>query len=85
MNIFVRIFGLDHIVEMNYTNLAKLGSGKLLQIVHSGMEGYSYLIYEGLERTINLSVACLAIIITLTWQSPWFLLFFVMSFVLVYV
>jgi len=47
MNLFVRIHGVDRIIEMDYTNLAKIGSGRLLQIVHSGMESYSFLIYDG--------------------------------------
>jgi 6-phosphogluconate dehydrogenase (decarboxylating) len=46
MNLHVRLFGVDRVIEQDYQHIAKFGSGKLLQIVHSGMESYSYLIYE---------------------------------------
>lgn len=46
MNLHVRLFGVDRVMDQDYQQIAKLGSGKLLQIIHSGMESYSYLIYE---------------------------------------
>jgi ABC-type multidrug transport system fused ATPase/permease subunit len=38
MNIHARVFGVDRIITQQYQALAKMGSGKLLQIVHNGME-----------------------------------------------
>ncbi len=57
---------------MNYQNSAKLGSGKLMQIIHSGMESYSYLIYDGLQTMIEVGISLIAIFILLSTQSLWF-------------
>ena len=41
MNIHARVFGVDKVVTQKYSELAKIWSGKLLQIVHNGMDGRS--------------------------------------------
>lgn len=68
MNIHARLFGVDHAIEMNYQNLAKLGSGKLLQIVHSGMESYSFLIYRGGTILMEVLVSTVALLVVLSLQ-----------------
>lgn len=74
MNLAIRLFWVDKVVEMNYQNSAKLGSGKLFQIIHSGMESYSYLIYDGLQTVIEVGISLIAIFILLSSQSLWFVL-----------
>ena len=61
MNLQARLYGVDHVVEIDYHNLSKIGSGKLLQIIHSGMAGYSFLIYDGLFKSIELFVGIVAL------------------------
>ncbi len=83
MNLLVRIFGVDHSVEMNYQNIAKLWSGKLLQIIHSGMESYSYLFYNFGNILIQSLIFFVVLAVLLIKQNIFFLFFFIISFVLV--
>jgi hypothetical protein len=73
MNLTIRLFGVDKVVDMNYQNAAKLGSGKLMQIIHSGMESYSYLIYDGMTTLIEVGVSLAIVIYLLSSQNIIFL------------
>lgn len=44
-----------------------------MQIIHSGMESYSYLIYDGLQTMIEVGISLIAIFILLSTQSLWFI------------
>lgn len=68
---------------MNYQNSAKLGSGKLFQIIHSGMESYSYLIYDGLQTIIEVGISLIAIFILLSNQNLWFVVIIVVFIAIV--
>ena len=70
---------------MNYQNSAKLGSGKLFQIIHSGMESYSYLIYDGLQTVIEVGISLIAIFILLSTQSLRFVLIIILFIIIVIV
>lgn len=78
MNILVRVFGLNRLIDQDYTRLASVWSGKLLQIVHSGMESYSYLIYDWLRKFIELWVSFLVLILLL-WSSHYFFLLYILG------
>lgn len=81
MNVFVRLFGVDRVLDIDYTTLARLWSGKLLQIVHSGMESYSFVIYEGIGRGMELVVSLIALILVLSLENIRFLGFFVVAWI----
>ena len=53
MNIFVRIFWVDKMIELDYSKLAKLWSWKLLQIVKNWIEAYTFLIFNWIDRLIE--------------------------------
>jgi len=84
MNINARVRWVRNAICMNYQKIAKLWSGKLLQIIHSGMESYSYIFYEWLFRIIEVLVSLISIVFVLSIESYWFLLFIGFSFVSVY-
>ena len=66
MNIFIRLFGVDRMIELDYSNLAKLGSWKLLQIVKNWVDAYSYLIYDGID-IISETIFELLLLISILW------------------
>jgi len=79
MNIHARVFGVDRIISQHYSKLAQMGSGKLLQIVHNGMEGYSYLIYDGLRVGIDMLISLVVLMVTIGLGNAWFLVYFVVG------
>ncbi len=83
MNIHARVFWVEHAIEMNYQNIARLWSWKLLQIIHSWMESYSFVFYELIPQIIETFILFGAIVIVLSSQTIWFLLFFIVWFLLV--
>lgn len=84
MNIHARVFGVDRIITQQYQALAKMGSGKLLQIVHNGMEWYSFLIYDGIRNGLDIILSLTVLMISIWRGNIWFVWYFFLGAGLLY-
>ena len=77
MNIFVRIFWVDRMIELDYSKLAKLWSWKLLQIVKNWIEAYTFLIFNWIDRLIEFLIRFMILFFILSYFDLKFAIVFI--------